>query len=213
WRLALATLVVLPLWVYPTMRVGMRLRALRRAWHEETARMSSHLEETLSVSGSMLVRTFGRQAHEADRFATANDSLRDLAIKRLMTGRWFTMATSLFGAMLPGLVYWYGGRAVVGGELSVGVVVSFALLAQRVFGPFAGIARINTTLLSSLAVFERIFEYLDEPVELTERPDAHRLEHPRGELEFEGVRFSYVEGGRPALDDVSFRVPAGRMVA
>ncbi len=216
WRLALATLVVLPLWVVPTLRVGMRLRELRREWHEESGRMSAHLEETLSVSGSMLVKTFGRQEHEAGRFGTSNDTLRELSIKRLMTGRWFNMATTLFGALLPGLVYWFGGRAVLGGDLSVGTVVSFAMLSQRVFGPFAGIARINTTLLSSLAVFERIFEYLDMPVEVQEQPDAVRLAQPRGAVDFDHVSFSYQSHATrptPAIDDVSFAVPAGQMVA
>ena len=216
WRLALATLIVLPLWVYPTMRVGMRLRELRREWHEESGRMSAHLEETLSVSGSMLVKTFGRQEHEAQRFAASNDALRALSIQRLMTGRWFNMGTALFGALLPGLVYWFGGRAVLGAELSIGTVVTFAMLSQRVFGPFAGIARINTTLLSSLALFERIFEYLDTTVEVQERPDAIQLTRPRGMVEFDHVEFSYQSHAtRPtaALDDVSFTVEAGEMVA
>ena len=216
WRLALATLVVLPLWVIPTMRVGALMRELMREWHVESGRMSAHLEETLSVSGSMLVKTFGRQEHEAERFATSNDALRGLSIRRQMAGRWFNMGTQLFGAVLPGLIYWFGGRAVLGGDLSVGTVVAFAMLAQRVFGPFAGIARINTTLLSSLALFERIFEYLDMPVEVTERPHAVRLTESRRAIEFDHVRFSYqAHAARPtaALDDVSFTIPAGQMVA
>ena len=213
WRLAIATVIVLPLWVYPTLRVGERMRQLMREWHEESGHLSAHLEETLSVSGSMLVKTFGRQEHEAARFATSNDALRDLSVQRQMTGRWFNMGTALFGAVLPGVVYWFGGRAVLGGELSIGTVVAFSMLAQRVFGPFAAIARINTTLLSSLALFERIFEYLDAPVEVEERPGARRLEHARGALTFEGVRFSYTNRGAPALDGVSFAVPAGHMVA
>ena len=213
WKLAIATVITLPLWVYPTMRVGDRMRTMMREWHEEAGRMSSHLEETLSVSGSMLVKTFGRQAHETAHFSASNDKLRDLSVQRQMTGRWFNMGTTLFGAVLPGLIYWFGGRAALGGELSVGTVVAFSMLAQRVFGPFAGIARINTTLLSSLALFERLFEYLDAPVEVEERPGAVRLEHARGELAFEQVRFSYVNRGAPPIDDVSFNVPAGRMVA
>jgi len=216
WRLALATLVVLPLWVYPTMRVGALMRELMREWHVESGRMSSHLEETLSVSGSMLVKTFGRQEHEAGRFAASNDALRSLSIRRQMAGRWFNMGTQLFGAVLPGLIYWFGGRAVLGGDQSVGTVVAFAMLAQRVFGPFAGIARINTTLLSSLALFERLFEYLDMPVEVEERPGAIRLAQPHGALEFDHVRFSYQSHAlRPtaALDDVSFTIAAGEMVA
>ncbi len=213
WRLALATLVVLPLWVYPTVRVGQLMRRLIREWHEEAGRMSAHLEETLSVSGAMLVKTFGRQEHESERFERSNDALRSLSMRRMMAGRWFNMGTGLFGALIPAVVYWFGGRMVLGDDLSAGTVVAFAMLAQRVFGPFAGIARINTTMLSSLALFERIFEYLDQPVEVEERPGARRLDRAEGGITFEGVRFAYTSDGRPALDDVSFEVPARSMVA
>jgi ATP-binding cassette subfamily B protein len=214
WQLALGTLVVLPFWVLPTIRVGRRMRTLMQQWHEESARMTSQLEETLSVSGSMLVKTFGRQDYEAGRFEESNRSLRSLAISRMMAGRWFNMGTSLFGAMIPGVVYWYGGRVVLGeGALTTGEVVAFAMLTQRVFGPFATLARLNTTLLSSAALFERIFEYLDLPVEVDERPDAVTLEAARGDIVFQDVHFAYVAGGRPALDGVSFQASRGTMVA
>ena len=214
WELALATLMVLPLWVYPTKRVGERMRGLMREWHEESARMSSQLEETLSVSGSMLVKTFGRENHERARFEESNESLRSLAVRRMMAGRWFNMATTGFGALIPGIVYWYGGRAVLGGDaISPGEVVAFAMLTQQVFGPFATIARVNTTMLSSAALFERIFEYLDLPVEVDERLDALVLTGARGQVTFEDVRFAYAEGGRAALDGVSLAVEPGEMVA
>jgi ATP-binding cassette, subfamily B, bacterial len=213
WRLALAVLLLLPLWVYPTMRVGQRMRRLMREWHEEAAKMSAHLEETLSVSGAMLVKTYGRQPHESERFEQSNEALRSLSLRRVMASVWFNWGMGMFGALIPAVVYWYGGRAVIGESLSAGDVVAFAMLTQRVFQPFAGIARINTTLLSSLALFERIFEYLDLPVEVHERPNARRLDRPSGELRFEGVRFAYADPSRPALDDVSFEVPAGTMLA
>jgi ATP-binding cassette subfamily B protein len=213
WRLALAAVVLLPLWIWPTMRVGDAMRRLMREWHEENANMSAHLEETLSVSGSMLVKTFGRQDHEAARFEQSNDHLRTLAIKRMMAGRWFNMGTGLFGALAPGIVYWFGGRAVLGDELTMGSVVAFAVLTQRVFAPFAAIARINTTLLSSLALFERIFEYLDLPVDVQERANAVALATARGNVRFEGVTFAYNDNVAPALDDVTFDVSPGEMVA
>ena len=213
WRLALFAVVILPLWVYPTIRVGLVQRRLMREWHDENARMSGHLEETLSVSGAMLVKTFGRQDHEAARFATSNRSLRDLAIRRMMAGRWFNMATGLFGALAPGAVYWFGGRAVLGDELGIGSVVAFAVITQRVFQPFASIARINTTMLSSLALFERIFEYLDLPLEVDERPDAVTLRGASGRLHFEGVTFAYAPGAIPALDDVDLVIEPGQMAA
>jgi len=212
WRLALATLVVLPIWVYPTYHVGQAMRRLMREWHDEMGQMTAHLEETLSVSGSMLVKSFGRSEHERSRFEQSNDALRSLSIRRMMAGRWFNMGTGLFGALIPGVAYWFLGGLVVDGDLSVEAVVAFAMLAQRVFGPFASIARINTTMLSSLALFERIFEYLDLPVEVDERPGARRLDHPRGEIAFDGVGFAYVDE-RTVLDDVSFEVEPGSMLA
>lgn len=212
WRLALATLVILPLWVIPTVRVGLVMRRLMREWHDEMSEMTAHLEETLSVSGSMLVKSYGRSDFERERFERSNDSLQSLSIRRMMAGRWFNMGTGLFGALIPGVAYWYLGGRVIDGGLSVEEVVAFAMLAQRVFGPFASIARINTTLLSSLALFERIFEYLDLPVEVDEREDAHRLEAPRGALAFEGASFGYVPE-RMALEDVSFEVQPGSMLA
>jgi ATP-binding cassette subfamily B protein len=212
WRLALATLVILPLWVYPTMRVGQAMRRLMREWHDEMGEMTAHLEETLSVSGSMLVKSFGRSDHERVKFERSNDNLRSLSIRRMMAGRWFNMGTGLFGALIPGIAYWYLGGLVVDGGLDVESVVAFAMLAQRVFGPFASIARINTTLLSSLALFERIFEYLDLRVEVDERPDSRRLTNARGELTFEATTFSYVPA-RTVLEDVSFEVKPGEMLA
>lgn len=212
WRLALATLVILPLWVYPTMRVGQAMRRLMREWHDEMGEMTSQLEETLSVSGSMLVKSFGRADYEREKFEQSNDNLRSLSIRRMMAGRWFNMGTGLFGALIPGVAYWYLGGLVVDGGMSVEDVVAFAMLAQRVFGPFASIARINTTMLSSLALFERIFEYLDLPVEVDERPNAERIEHSRGQIAFEGVDFAYIDD-LDVLEDISFEVKPGSMLA
>lgn len=214
WQMALATLVILPLWVYPTVRVGRRMRTFTAQWHEESARMTSQLEETLSVSGSMLVKAFGRQDHEAERFETSNQRLRSIAVRRLLAGRWFEMGTALFGALIPGAVYWYGGRAVLDeGTLTAGDIVAFAMITQRVFGPFAALARLNTTLLSSAALFERIFDYLDLPVEVDERADARSLATVRGEIAFEDVCFEYAGVGRPALNGISFQVQRGMLVA
>ncbi len=213
WELALIALIVVPLWSYPTMRMGLLQRRLLQKWHAENAEMSAHLEETLSVSGSMLVKSFGRQPYERERFEKTNTNLRDLSMRRLMAARWFNMGSSLFSTLIPGIVYWYGGRAVVDGDISIGTLVAFALLTQRVFGPFASIARINVTVLSSLALFERIFEYLDEEVEIEERADAVAIEKPRGVIAFESVDFAYSTGARRALTDVTFSAEPGQMLA
>ncbi len=213
WRLAIIVIVVLPLWVYPTVRVGLHQRRLMLEWHEESSKMSANLEETLSVSGSMLVKTFGREEYEAGRFEESNQQLRQLSIRRLIAGRWFNMASSLFGLVSVAVVYWLGGISVTNGSISTGEIVAFAAVTTQVFGPFQMIARINTTMLSSLALFERIFEYLDMPVEVEEAPDAHRLDAPVGAIEFRDVQFRYTDRGAPALDSVSFEASPGQMIA
>ena len=96
WQLALIALIVVPLWSYPTMRMGLLQRRLLGLWHAENAKMAAHLEETLSVSGSMLVKSFGRQSYEADRFEISNANLRNLSLQRMMAARWFNMGSSLF---------------------------------------------------------------------------------------------------------------------
>jgi ATP-binding cassette subfamily B protein len=214
WRLASMVMLALPLWVYPTLRVGNTQRRLMLQWRDEAARMAAHLAETLTVAGAMLVRAFGRQGYESDRFASSNRALRALSIRRFVAGRWFNTSTELFGSLAIAFVYWYGARAVITGELpSIGVVVAFAGLAARVFAPFRQIARIQTTALASLALFERIFEYLDLRVEVDEKPRARSLVHPRGVLSLEKVSFSYDGGLRNAVEDVSFVVRPGEMAA
>jgi ATP-binding cassette subfamily B protein len=131
----------------------------------------------------------------------------------MMAARWFNMATSLFGSVSIGVVYWFGSQGVANEAVSTGSVVAFAVITQRVFQPFAAMARINTTLLSSLALFERIFDYLDRSVEVDEKPDAVRLQRPRGVVAFEDVTFKYNLSAPPALDGVTFEVKPGQMVA
>jgi len=215
WRLALIAVLVLPLWILPTKKVGQYQRKLRRQWQEETAAMSSHLEETLSVSGAMLVKSFGRQEYEAERFANSNARLRLLSIQRVMAGRWFNMATELFGSLALIAVFAVGGVAVLRGGADLGTVVAFSVLVQRVFQPFASVARVNTTLISSLALFERIFDYLDRPIEVIERHDAAPVDAGavRGAIRFEGVTFAYADTETPALARVDIEVQPGQMAA
>ena len=213
WRMALLLAFVLPLWVYPTIRVGRVQRRLQMEWQEEAAEMSGQLAETLSVSGAMLVKTFGRQTYETERFTRSSDIMRSVSIRRMMAGRWFNLGTELFGSVSIVTVYALGGIAAMGGDVSIGEVIAFAVLTQRVFMPFQGVMRINTTVLSSLALFERIFEYLDLPAEVAERPGAKPIAHPQGRLEFRSVTFAYTPSAPLALDDISFEVEPGKMLA
>ena len=213
WRLMLLAVGSLPFLIVPTIVVGNIQRRLMRRWHDEMGEMSSHLEETLSVSGATLVRVFGRAGHERAQFQRRNENLRSLWIRRAIAGQAFGRLTWIYGTLIPGLIFWFGGREVIDGDITIGTVVTFSVISGQVFEPFVAIARSNTTLLSSLAVFERIFEYLDLPVEVDETPDAVDLTEPRGAIAFESVSFAYAAGAPLALDDVSFEVAAGQTVA
>lgn len=212
WRLALFSVAFLPLFIYPAKRVGNVQRALMSESQEQLGRMSAHMQETLSVSGALLVKTFGRQKYEMGRFDETARNIRRLNVRRAMVGRWFGVSMGLFGSMAPVVVYWYGGHRVIGGEVTPGTVVAFAGLLGRLFGPTTALLNIHVTVLSSLALFERLFDYLDLDQEIHDRAGAMELRDVRGELRFDDVRFSYIAGS-PTLRGLSFSVPPGKFAA
>jgi ATP-binding cassette subfamily B protein len=212
WRLALFSVVFIPIFVFPARRVGNVQRALWNETQEEMATMNSQMQETLSVSGILLMKTFGRRHDEADRFRGIAGRIRGLSIRRAMVGRWFQMGMGLFGTLGPAVVYWYGGHRVIDGEVSLGTIVAMAALLPRLFGPITALLNVQVTVLSSLALFERIFDYLDLEPEIQEKPDAVALTDARGAIELRDVDFAYI-GGQPVLQDVSLRVEAGQFAA
>lgn len=212
WRLTLLCLVFLPFFIYPSRRVGQRQRQLVLETQEELAAQSAHMQETLSISGVLLVKTFGRLAQEETRFRASSQRIKELSISRAMIGRWFQMAMGLFGQLAPVVVYGYGGYEVIHHHATIGTLVAYTALLTKLFGPVTSLLSINASVLSSLALFERIFDYLDLEQEIRDRPDALVLRQPRGSLAFEHVSFAYVKR-RPALADVSFEVPAGKFAA
>ncbi len=212
WRLALFSVAFLPLFIIPAQRVGTAQRRLVGESQTQLAVLNAQMQETLSVSGALLVKTFGRQAEELAAFEETARRIRTLNIRRAMIGRWFGMAMGLFGAIAPAVVYWYGGHRVIGGEASLGTVVAFAALAGRLFGPISALLGVHVTVLSSLALFERVFDYLDLEQEITDRPGARPLTGVRGELRYDQVSFAYLPG-QPALEEVSFTVPPGKFAA
>ena len=212
WRLAVFSVLLIPLFIIPARRVGNLQRTLRRESHEQMAALSSQMQETLSVSGALLMKSFGRQADEAARFEATSDDIRGLNVRRAMIGRWFGMAMGLFGAVGPAVVYWYGGHRIIGGEASLGTVVALAALLPRLFGPASALLSVNVTVLSSLALFERIFDYLDLEPEIQDKPGAIDLGYVRGELTFDQVGFDYVPG-QSVLNGLSLSIPAGQFAA
>lgn len=212
WKLTLFSVAFMPLFVFPARRVGNMQRELLSNSQEELATMTSQMQETLSVSGALLVKTFGRQEAEIDRFEESARRIRSLNIRRAMVGRGFVMAMGMFSALAPAVVYWYGGHAVIGGDSSLGTVVAFGGLLTRLFGPVSQLLSVHVTVLSSLALFERIFDYLDLEQEISDRPGAQPLVHPTGHVRFEDVGFSYIKD-RPTLEHITFEVPPGQFAA
>jgi ATP-binding cassette subfamily B protein len=170
------------------------------------------MQETLSVSGIMLMRTFGRMPDEAGKFGSVSEQVKDLNIRHALVGRWFQIATGLFAAVGPAVVFWYGGHRVLDGEVSLGTVMALAGLMPRIFDPISKLMGVQVTVLSSLALFERIFDYLDLTPDIADSPDAVPLHAVNGRIEFDHVDFSYLDG-QPTLSDVSFVVPAGHFAA
>lgn len=212
WRLALFSLAFVPIFIIPARRVGNVQRGLMGESQEQLATLNGQMQETLSVSGALLVKTFGRQDAELDRFAGTAREIRRLNVRRAMVGRWFMVSMGLFSALAPAVVYWYGGHRVIGGEASLGTVVASAGLLTRLFSPLTQLLNANVTLLSSIALFERLFDYLDLEHEVSDRPGATALPPVRGEVRFEHVTFGYT-AATPVLRDVSFTVPAGQFAA
>ncbi len=212
WQLALFPIVFIPLFVIPARRVGNIQRSLQGQTQTELAAMTSQMQETLSISGVLLMKTFGRREDESRRFEDVAARVRSLSIRRVMAGRWFAMAMGMFGALAPAVVFWYGGHRVLSGDVSLGTVVALAALLPRIFGPAAALLNVNVSMLSSLALFERIFDYLDLEPEIADRPEASQLRDVQGRVAFRNVDFSYVPG-QEVLHDVSFEVPPGHFAA
>lgn len=212
WQLTLFSLIFLPIFIYPARRVSNMQRALITESQEELAGLTSQMQETLSVSGALLVKTFGRQQAEIDRFESSAGRIRNLNIRRAMVGRWFMMSMGMFSALAPAVVYWYGGHRLIAGDSSLGTVVAFGTLLNRLFFPVSQLLGIHITVTSSVALFERIFDYLDLEHEIQDNPGAQPLTEPRGDLRFEDVGFAYLKD-KPTLEHVSFEVPPGKFAA
>ena len=212
WRLAVFALALLPLFVWLTKRVGDRRRLVTAELQASLADVSSIVQESLSVSGILLGKTMGRSADLADRFGAESSRLADLEVRSRMTGRWMMAAIQTTFAVMPALVYWFAGWTIANGSetITIGTLVAFTTLQSRLFFPIGSLLGVQVEVQSSLALFDRIFEYLDQPVDIEEGTGS--LARPRGDVAFERVRFRY--GGETwTLDDVSFAVPAGTTTA
>jgi ATP-binding cassette subfamily B protein len=212
WRLSLVALAVIPLMILPLNPVGQRMYAIRKQTRVKRDEIESITQETLSISGITLIKSFVREAFEQRRFlAAANDLMRN-EIRLAMVGRWFIAAVSAMVIIGPALVWLAGGWLAIHGSLTVGTIVAFVAFLGRLYTPASNLAGVQVQIISALAVFERIFEYLDMTPEGDEKPDAIVLGRVRGEVAFEDVHFAYTPERR-ALDGVTFHIQAGQMAA
>jgi ATP-binding cassette subfamily B protein len=205
WRLAILSVVVLPLFLLPARRVARIFRTIRRTAMDLNADMSNQISETLSVNGALLVKTFGRSDAELSRFQAVAANVRDIGIRRAQVGQLFFMGMGLAGAIGTALIYWYGGSLVISGAMSAGTIVAFAAYLTRLYGPISALTNVQVEFVTSLVSFERVFEYLDIPVEIQDRPGALALGEVAGRIEFEDVYFQY--GALPAADDAPAAAP------
>jgi ATP-binding cassette, subfamily B, bacterial len=212
WRLAVFSLALVPLFVLLTRRVGEQRRRITTDRQKTMADISTLVEESLSVSGILLGKTMGRTAELANRFERESSGLADLEVRQSMAGRWVMASIQTSFAVMPALVYWFAGQSFIGG-VSLGTVVAFTTLQTRLFFPVGSLLSVQIDVQTSLALFDRVFEYLDLPVEIDEQDGAVDLPPCRGDVAFEHVWFRYDADGPWTLEDVGFEVPAGTTTA
>jgi ATP-binding cassette subfamily B protein len=217
WRLALAALGLLPFFIWLTRRVGEERRRITAVRQNRLADISALVEESLSVSGILLGKTMGRSSELAERFERESADLADLEVRSRMAGRWRMASVQISFAAMPALIYLFAGLAIAGGSeaISIGTLVAFTTLQTRLLFPIGSLLSVGVDVQSSLALFERVFEYLELPVEITERKAAIALEPEavQGAIAFEDVGFRYAADGRWTLSGVELEIPPGTKLA
>lgn len=215
WRLTLLSLTLLPFFVWIARRVGRERKRITTQRQKQMAQMAATITESLSVSGILLGRTMGRADSLAKDFSSESERLVDLEVRASMAGRWRMATIGMIMAAIPALLYWSAGviPQFGGSSPSIGTLVAFVTLQQGLLRPAVSLLSTGVDLQASLALFHRIFEYLDLPVDLTERPDPTVLPRASGELRFENVSFGYDPAAPPTLSGIDLTLPAGRSLA
>jgi ATP-binding cassette subfamily B protein len=198
WRLTVLTLAILPAFLWPARRLGPRLQAISREGMELNAEMNNLTAERFNVAGALLAKLFGSAERERTLFASRASRVRDIGVRFAMYGRVLFVALGLVAAVGTAVVYWIGGNLAISGSLSTGTVAAFVLYVAQIYQPLAQITNARVEVLTALVSFERVFEVLDFPAGIADRPGARPLVAPRGRIE---------------LDRVWFRHPPGRTVS
>ncbi|MEW2134319.1 ABC transporter ATP-binding protein [Streptomyces sp. NPDC005435] len=215
WRLTVVSLVLLPVFVWISRRVGAERKRITTRRQKQMAAMAATVTESLSVSGILLGRTMGRSESLTAGFAAESEGLVDLEVRSSMAGRWRMAVITIVMAAMPAVIYWAAGLALRfgGPEVSLGTLVAFVSLQQGLFRPAVSLLATGVQIQTSLALFQRIFEYLDLPIDITERARPVHLDEIKGEVRFENVEFRYDDKGGAVLDGIDLTVPAGSGLA
>ncbi|OMI35044.1 ABC transporter ATP-binding protein [Streptomyces sparsogenes] len=230
WRLTVVSLLLLPLFVWISRRVGRERKRITSQRQKQMATMSAMVTESLSVSGILLGRTMGRSDSLTRDFARESERLVGLEVRSSMAGRWRMSTIGIVMAAMPALIYWAAGMVMDSGgpSVSLGTLVAFVSLQQGLFRPAVGLLSTGVDIQTSLALFQRIFEYLDLPIDITEPAEPVRLDKVRGEVRFDRVDFTYAnepsakgsgadgssaKGSKPTLSGIDLTVPAGGSLA
>ncbi len=204
WRLTLLGIAILPLFVLPARRVGEVLRGKARESMELNGRMNALMNETLNISGALLVKLFGRRGFEVERFRRRATEVRGIGVQQAVIGRWFFLSLSLVSAIGSALVFWAGGHLVLRGTFTVGTIVAFSAYLVQLYGPLMAMTNARVDFATSTVSFERVFEVLDLPLEIADRPGAVELHEVRGQVCFQRVSFRYAtpQGGPAGLEEL-----------
>ncbi|WP_308206907.1 ABC transporter ATP-binding protein [Actinoallomurus rhizosphaericola] len=215
WRLTLVSLIMMPVFVWVSRRVGRERRRVTRARQAQLATLASIVHESLSVSGILLGHTMGRSRTLTDAFAAESATLSDLEVRANMAGRWRQSIIQIVMSSMPAAIYWATGLTGRNGHMliSIGTLVAFTTLQQSLFRPTVQLLQVGVDLQSSLELFGRIFEYLDLPVDVAEPEHPARVGEIRGDVRLRAVGFRYAGAADDTLSDVDLSVPAGSSLA
>ncbi len=191
WRLTVVSVLIMPLFILAARRLGVVLRDIARKGMDLNAAMNAHMNETLNIGGALLVKLFGRAKEEEERFRQRAEGVRDIGIRRAVVGSTFFVIIGLVSAVGTALVYGLGGYFVIKNAFTIGTIVAFGSYLGQLYGALQGLAGAPVEFSTSMVSFERVFEVIDLPQDIVEKPDAIVLQDVRGDLEFENVTFNY----------------------
>jgi ATP-binding cassette subfamily B protein len=215
WRLSLISLAVMPPAVYLTRRVARMRRAITTQQQRELADLNVTIEEGLSINGIQLAKTMGTAPALIQRFTQSSARLIDLELRSQLAGRWRMASLNVIFAAIPAIIYLAAGLPVTAGTITIGTLIAFTTLQNSLFRPVMGLLNTSVSVISSLALFARIFEYFDLPVEVADPAEPVELDPARvtGHVRIENVDFAYPGAGRAALSGIDLDIPAGSTLA